>query len=395
MADDQISISQLLAPLSINDFFENYWEQNYIHVQKENHSYEDLITIDQLDDFLSLQNLKPEGLRLAKNGEQIPEKEWTKTYTILDGVKNITVAPELVLRHYNDGATIIISFADMMIPALGRINKCIEHELGIKSQANVYITPPNAQGFSKHYDTHDIFLLQIKGPKTWRMYHSGEELPTSVNSFKKEPKLLEEINIETGDLLYMPRGVVHEAFSSDVATIHVNFSIKPRYGFHLIEELAKLAEENDTFFRKTIPNRYTSTNKREEYIKLFNEHLTNLINQFPTESLLQTQQNLFIEKQALDLKGRLSNIIEAERLTLTTQVARYSGVEYQVTKDENGIVINFGNQKISIPKLIDPNVFLQDEPFLIKEIKGLVTESQKLSLAKTLIQSGYIKIHLL
>ena len=30
-------------------------------------------------------------------------------------------------------------------------------------QVNAYLTPPDSRGFNKHFDTHDVFVLQILG----------------------------------------------------------------------------------------------------------------------------------------------------------------------------------------------------------------------------------------
>ena len=40
-------------------------------------------------------------------------------------------------------------------------------------QANAYITPPQNQGFSHHYDVHDVFVLQLAGEKEWTIHAAG------------------------------------------------------------------------------------------------------------------------------------------------------------------------------------------------------------------------------
>ena len=45
------------------------------------------------------------------------------------------------------------------------------------AQPNVYITPPAAQGFQVHHDTHDTSTAQISGEKTWRIYEPIIALP--------------------------------------------------------------------------------------------------------------------------------------------------------------------------------------------------------------------------
>ena len=32
------------------------------------------------------------------------------------------------------------------------------------------MTPPQNQGFSNHYDVHDVFVLQIEGEKRWQIH---------------------------------------------------------------------------------------------------------------------------------------------------------------------------------------------------------------------------------
>lgn len=392
MTSKPISISELIAPISIEHFFNTYWERKHLHLQKSTDTYDGLFSLADIDDFLTKQNLKPEGIKLVRDGKQIANSLWTNTTKLLDGTQNIVVVPDLILKHYYDGATIIISFADTMIPALAAINRNIEQELGMRSQANIYITPPNAQGFTLHYDTHDIFLLQLKGPKTWNIYDTGEHLPTSIEPFKNEPSLIERITINTGDFLYMPRGIVHEAYSSETSTIHVNFSLKPTYGFRLIEALAELAEKEDVFFRKVIPNRFSSDEQRKDYFSAFNEKLMELLAKHPVEELIKKQDAHFIERQNIDLTGRLLDAIVIEQISALTTISRRTGIKYIIETDAQSTIIRFGKKKIVLPKFVDKELFLQDTPFKINEIKGLLTEENKMALVRTLIQAGYLKI---
>ena len=55
-------------------------------------------------------------------------------------------------------------------------------ELGHPVQANAYVTPPQNQGFSAHYDVHDVFVLQIAGEKRWRIHP-----PVLVSPLRDQP----------------------------------------------------------------------------------------------------------------------------------------------------------------------------------------------------------------
>ena len=94
---------------------------------------------------------------------------------------------------------------------------------------NVYITPypktkdkvqdgdKKEQGFAPHYDDVDTFLLQIEGKKYWNLYTPPEESmlldiePSkdfTADIIKKSKKYWSGF-LNEGDILYMPRGVVH------------------------------------------------------------------------------------------------------------------------------------------------------------------------------------------
>lgn len=81
--------------------------------------------------------------------------------------------------------------------------------------ASVYLTPRGCQGLAPHHDDVEVFILQTEGSKHWRVYapHAGAELPARPSADLQwsalGPTVL-EATLEPGDLLYLPRGFVHE-----------------------------------------------------------------------------------------------------------------------------------------------------------------------------------------
>ena len=75
------------------------------------------------------------------------------------------------------------------------------------------------QGFAPHYDDIDAFLLQLEGKKQWNLYKPpSEEMLLDLNPSKDFPSDLISGNkakkywsgiLNEGDILYMPRGVIH------------------------------------------------------------------------------------------------------------------------------------------------------------------------------------------
>lgn len=387
-----MDFARLIAPCTLEEFFSNHYEKAFLLNQRgEPGYYDEVLTEADLDLFFSL-DLNPVGIKLARDGELIPVEKWTRVIESSNR-SSVTIADvEKIFRYYYEGTTIVINAAEKKIPRLAKACSAIEQETRLLFQANVYITPPGSRGFSMHYDDHDIFTLQVKGSKKWKLYDAGAELPASKRPFRKAPELILEPELNPGDLLYMPRGLVHEAFATAVSTIHVNFSCKPVYGFHLVESLAKFAEDEDVFFRKMIPNALATEDELRNYKATFAEKLAALIEKYGVETLLQKQDDQFIAKQGIDLTGRLTDALALEKLNKNSLVAKRKDIAFGFAKTPEGITLSFGEQAITIPKIIDPVLFLEDKPFKVAEVRGLITDEGRLQLVRRLVEAGFLQI---
>ncbi|KAI2530545.1 RIOX2 isoform 6, partial [Pan troglodytes] len=79
--------------------------------------------------------------------------------------------------------------------------------------SNVYITPAGSQGLPPHYDDVEVFILQLEGEKHWRLYHPTVPLAReySVEAEERIGRPVHEFMLKPGDLLYFPRGTIHQA----------------------------------------------------------------------------------------------------------------------------------------------------------------------------------------
>ena len=95
-------------------------------------------------------------------------------------------------------------------PPLTRLVAELELELGHPCQANAYLTPPGAQGFAVHSDTHDVFVFQTAGTKLWEVH---------------DPDGVEEVLLEPGVSMYLPTGTPHAARAQQTVSLHVTIGI--------------------------------------------------------------------------------------------------------------------------------------------------------------------------
>ena len=130
---------------------------------------------------------------------------------------------------------------------------------------NVYLTPPNSQGFAPHYDDIEAFVLQLEGAKHWKVYAPRtpqEHLPrVSSGNFTQdeigEPIL--EVTLEPGDMLYFPRGFIHQAETvKGKHSLHITVSMYQKTSYaDLLEALVPVALQkainSDVRFREGLP----------------------------------------------------------------------------------------------------------------------------------------------
>jgi ribosomal protein L16 Arg81 hydroxylase len=103
---------------------------------------------------------------------------------------------------------------------------------GATAVANGYISFGDQETFGNHWDTHDVFAVQLIGRKRWLVYEPTYLLPmlgqTSLHHKHECPAVpvIDEI-LEAGDILYIPRGWWHTAVPLREETFHVAIGTHP------------------------------------------------------------------------------------------------------------------------------------------------------------------------
>jgi hypothetical protein len=104
--------------------------------------------------------------------------------------------------------------------------EALEAELMSLVGCTAYLTPPKSQGIAPHHDDVEVFVLQTQGSKSWQLFTPQRELS---HKYEKTPpgtlgKPMLEVTLEQGDLLYIPRGVIHQARATAEFSTHLTVS---------------------------------------------------------------------------------------------------------------------------------------------------------------------------
>lgn len=394
-----INLADLIAPIAIETFFATYWETSSLYLERNNPTYYDpVLQIDDLDHYLSVQQLSPTFVRVTKRDTPLSIEDWTKGKSLNEGNTERAVDPVKLFGLYADGGTIVINGAHKAIPPLTTFCAQLEKELKFRVQTNLYITPPGAQGFPAHYDLHDVMVLQISGSKTWQLYGTAAQpLPVEKTQEQRGPypveKVTETIQLQAGDLLYLPRGFVHDARTTEESSIHITLGLLPRYWYHLIEEMAQIAKKQPTF-RQALPHGFTTEQEKAQFIVEFETYFHALLDRVDISTLLARADAAFVADQIQPYRGHLHNLLQVPALSAQSVLSKELTVEYLVAERGEEIAISFGEHEITIPTYLKSTlaVLLQEHPFAIHEIQGLLTEQGKIDLITQFVQAGLLRI---
>ncbi|KAM4043107.1 ribosomal oxygenase 1 isoform 1-T1 [Anomaloglossus baeobatrachus] len=250
----------LISPVKPDDFFRCIWEKKPALLKRHNSKYYNgFFSTSEFDRILREDNVQF-GVNLD-----------VTSYT--DGVREThnpvgRALPMVVWDYYKNGCSLRLLNPQSFSSTVWSVLSVLQELFGSMVGANTYLTPPSTQGFAPHYDDIEAFVVQLEGKKHWRVYNprnSSEMLPqfSSVNfndSDLGEP-ILETI-LEAGDLLYFPRGFIHQGDClPDAHSLHITVSSFQRNSWvdlldRLLPAALQIAAEDDVQFRQGLPLDY-------------------------------------------------------------------------------------------------------------------------------------------
>jgi ribosomal protein L16 Arg81 hydroxylase len=245
LAEDSV-LAQLIA-VDRDQFADQYWGQQPLLSPAADLSarFGELLSADAIDELVSERGLRTPFLRVAKNGATLADQAFTAQGGVGAGIAD-QVSDDKLVRLFADGSTLVLQALHRVWPPILEFCQRLAAELGHPVQANAYVTPPQNQGFSAHYDVHDVFVLQIDGEKQWRISPPVLESPlrdqpwsdrkSAVQKQAQQPPMLEAV-LRPGDCLYLPRGYLHAATALGGVSTHLTLGIHVWTRFALAERV--------------------------------------------------------------------------------------------------------------------------------------------------------------
>lgn len=237
----------LIAPLTIEEFFSDYYAKQYAVLEPGDAFTKRFLTWDLLTSALSRASFDPHrNIVLTKTGEgrfrrniDDPEHGYVHRETWrLDVAK--------VYGEVRDGATLVFNNIYKYAEGYSDLSREMEQLFLARPSINAYASTRPEPGLGMHWDSHDVFAIQSEGRKYWQLYGFTTQSPlsreTSPEVIPDDMEPVWEGYLEAGQCLYVPRGMWHCVLSTGKPSLHSTCGFAGVLVSDILNYLARSAE---------------------------------------------------------------------------------------------------------------------------------------------------------
>ena len=386
------ALAWLIHPLRLSEFKRDFHERRLCLVSRNDPDYyAKLLAYRDLDAVLGTHNVGSSDIRLVRGEDDIPRGAYTGRSGRID--------PLGVVDQFDQGATIIFNQLHRRVSGLGEFCASLGKVFGSRVQANVYLTPPNAQGFKPHWDTHDVFVLQISGRKNWSVYDTKVALPLKGQRFDPAEDapgpVTEQFELAPGSTAYIPRGLMHSARSIDEASLHITVGVTSFTWTDLLLEGVAAAALRDVSLRRSLPFRFVHDDfPADERDRLVHDKLEELRSNLIPEEVWRHFRSTLQAENAPPFTDLLGSRMDADTAKLASRVRRRPGLLVAFDNGGDGCALCFGGQELTFPTRMRGAVAFvaSTDEFTVSDLPDLVSPEDKVALANRLVRDGLLQV---
>ena len=387
-----LSFKWLIDPIEPTTFFTEFYERKPLLIERQQPSkFESLLSIDAIDRYLSTTTPCSSDVFLVDAARELKPEDYSFPNSDPPGRIDLPRAYQL----FGTGATISLSQLHERLPPLAALCRAVEKTFSSHFQTNIYLSPPEAQGFKTHFDSHDVFVLQVSGSKLWTLYDTGIVLPLRGQGFDPEKHTpgppTRDFTLHAGDLFYCPRGLYHSARSTDQASLHITLGLIGKTWADVMIEAVSAACLASPAFRATLPVGFANASfDASQAAVTFRALVDTFARDAQLAPILGRLAEDFVTSRRPALYGCLQEL-ETEP-SIESILAPRPDLIYLVREDNERLVLLFGSTEISLPAFTRDAVMfaLEGAPFVVRNLPGQLDDAGKVVLVRRLLREGLL-----
>lgn len=258
-----MTLAELLAPVAPELFFAEHHDRQPLHVRGDPAKFAAVLSWRGINRLLDMTHIwSSHSLQLVMDGVPVPAEQYCTRAVGRDANEQLWQPVAAKVQDWTRrGASLVLNDVDSLSPGLRAVSDALEDAGLGKAQGNVYISWQSHKAFPAHFDTHDVWAVQVEGEKTWNIWEGRAEWPIAHPAFRglaqaqheqAKRSLRTKVHMKPGDLLYLPRGWYHDALAEAPASVHIAYGVHAPLGMDLLHMLLERAM-GDVEFRKPLP----------------------------------------------------------------------------------------------------------------------------------------------
>jgi len=200
-----------------------------------------------------------------------------------------------------------------------------------------------------------VFVLQVSGKKRWIVYEPVVRLPLASQPQAgghlvpdgAEPLL--DVELEAGDALYLPRGYVHAALTTDVASVHLTVGVLSTTWFDVLSDAVSLAGADEAF-RDALPILPLETLSVADFLR----QAAAWLEQLPAADVEAVVARRLRRALPLEPVGLLAQDTAVRGLTASASLRPRRGLVTTFAVDGDSVVVTLPGRTLTLPALVEP-----------------------------------------
>jgi bifunctional lysine-specific demethylase and histidyl-hydroxylase NO66 len=334
---------------------------------------------------------------MVREGQTLPSETYTKTARLQSRPVTDLIDSGRVYTHFAEGATIVLQALHRYWEPLFHFCRELEISLTHPVQVNTYLTPPRARGLDVHYDTHDVFVLQVSGSKLWKVYGSQVDLPLAHQRRREgfpdpgEPQI--DVELKPGDCLYIPRGFLHAAETARSESTHMTVGILVFRWMDVLKMILERAGE-ELFMRDALSPGFANAPEileRELPRKL--DELVRWLDGLDQRDLTRSFSGRFWASRPQLLTGQLQQVLMLDSLEDDSVIRRRRGATCALESKDDELVMVLGDRRLFMPVRLRSAVehIMEHSELRVADLGAHLNPESRLVLVRRLIKEGFLE----
>ena len=406
-------MSRLLGSCAWDTFVHNYWQKQWLHVQRQQRDFfSSLVTMADVDELIATHGGGSDfpisvigshvGHQVAKELRSSDHAHWT---------------PDRVYERLLTGATIRLGNMAHYLPAIRRLAAAFETALNTDVNINLYLTPRNARAFNRHFDNHDVFVAQVAGSKQWTIFSPPQDLPIEVvhkgrlswqrrqlpvegstRPARPATTFSQDLVLQAGDLLYVPRGYVHQVCTTiDEASLHLTVATPVVTWYEVVVHALIDASAKSRALREALPVGFATDPTslgaaRTRVEEIVDAARTSLSSHAVAESLDELALR-FIHSRDGHLPGHAEALEHVGTLSVNDVVRIRPNLAYTTRRGDTHILLMFAGRAVRVPLRCESMLtyLLAHGQCRIGDLPTHLSDQSRLTLVRTLVVRGLLE----